>query len=197
MIRQTLLRGAVITAALGALAMPAWAGIIVTEGDVAARGGRLIALSAADGPADGPGAAGDNAVPGGTAGQIAHKAQTPNSREPHPPGTPVTKVPTGQVGTTIKRAPAPASPGADLDSPPADGWQCTPMPGGLQYCEPRGGTGAVEGAAGGGSASIEDAVSIGIEDGCGGSPSGSGLLGMFAALAALGVTRMRRRAAQG
>ncbi len=201
MTRLTLRRGAVVTATLCALVSPASAGIIVTEGDVAARGGRLLALSAADGPSDGAGAAAEGVVPGGTVGQITHKAPAPNKREPQPIGTPGSKVPTGQVGTIVKGAPpSSSSPGTDLDSPPADGWQCTSMPGGMQYCEPRGATGATgatEGAAGGGFASSEDAVSMALDDGCGGSPGGSGVLGLFAALAALGAARMRRRDVNG
>jgi hypothetical protein len=193
MIRRTLLRGAVTAAALCALGLPASAGIIVTEGDVAARGGRLLALSAADSPPGVSASGGDAAVPGGTAGQIAHKAATSDTRGAQTSGAPSTKVPTSSVGTTVKGAPAPSTPGTDLDAPPAEGWQCTPMPGGMQYCEPRGGTGAVEGAAGGGSASAEDAVSMAIDEGCGGSPSGGGVLSVLAALAALGAARLRRR----
>ncbi|MEZ4264866.1 MAG: hypothetical protein R3F39_00705 [Myxococcota bacterium] len=188
--------GAIGAAVLLATALPASAGIIVTEGDVAQAGGRLLVLSAADGSQSTSGST-DAPVPGGTAGQISHAAGTTGTRgatETTTANAQNSKLPTAHSAPT-KGTPTATSPGTDLDGPPADGWKCTMLPGGMQYCEPRGATGAVSGAAGGGTASADDAVTMAtIEDGCGGAAGGHSLFGLLAAGFALGFARLRRRA---
>ncbi|MCB9729252.1 MAG: hypothetical protein H6744_06530 [Deltaproteobacteria bacterium] len=186
-----------LAAAALACALLAWsggaatAGIIVTEGDIAQSGGRIFTLHSDIAPPAAPDAS-STAVPGGALGQIARGAGPASKQEARPPSAHGSKLP---GGTASAPPPEPArAPGSDLDQAPPAGWACTDLPGGMQYCEPAAGaTGAAAGAAGGGTASLEDAVSMAADEGCGGAGGPEGLLAALVGLALLAATRLRAR----
>jgi hypothetical protein len=182
-------RSAMAAAALALLTVPASAGIIVTEGDVAQGGDRVFAMNA-DCPPTNP-RSGESAVPGGAVGQVAQVGASTDSRATT---TTKSKSATKPAGATTARTAAAATPGTDLDAPPAHGWTCTTLPGGMQYCEPVG-TGAAEGAAGGGWASADEATAAEVlEAGCSQSRGADTLLATLAALALVATSLRRRRA---
>ena len=174
MIRTSVVRWSLCVAVVGLFVLPAHAGIIITEGKIAdeqessqeatANTGRRVV--ATEKSAD------------SNAGDEDDGESTPSCTELDDDGFCI-QVDSSVDDVSLKEV-------GDLNNDDPEGWDCTPVGGGIEVCEQPGGTGSSPGAGAGGSLGLESAPSVG---GCQGGHAGPSWLAVFGLLCAAVLRR--------
>ena len=171
MIKKTIVWWVTCLAVVGLLALPAQAGIIITEGKIADEQEPTKAANSNSGRRVG----------------AAEKSSEGDAEDDDTTGDCVEFDEDGfctQFGSTIDDVSLKEV--GDLNNDDPDGWDCTPVGGGIEICEQPGGVGSSPGAGAGGGLGVDGAPTVG---GCQGGESGPWWL----AMTLLGLVMVPRR----
>ena len=174
MIRASVVRWFMCLAVTGLFVLPAHAGIIITEGKIAdeqeptkeasANTGRRVVATEKSAE--------------GNAGEDEDGDSTPTCTELDEDGFCI-QVDSSVDDVSLKEV-------GDLNNDDPDGWDCTPVGGGIEVCEQPGGTGSSPGAGAGGGLGLEGPPTVG---GCQGGQAGTSWLAVLALLCAAVLRR--------